>query len=380
MTDGDTIRPVTGPSVLPAQRLGETLAAGHGGITGENVHSTALPHVEVPSRPAPTRRPEPAEEIIGEPLPKKQRYGGEGFFRSVTTVGGSTVLAIIAAIAVFLVVKAIPALTANKENFFTYAKWTTNAIGDAHFGIAALAFGTIVSAAIALLIAVPIALGIALYLSHYAHKRVATALGFVVDLLAAVPSVVFGLWGREYFAGPVQDLSIWLNKYLGWIPIFASDTGFGHSVLLGSLVLAIMILPIVTSLSREVFMQTPREHEEAAMALGATKWEVIRTAVLPYGRPGIVASVMLGLGRALGETIALAMTLGSSFVISASIVEPGGNTIAANIANAFGEANDQGRSALIASGLVLFAITLIVNMSARAIVRRRKRFLAAATT
>ena len=380
MTDGDTSPQVTGPSVLPAQRPGTlSPAAGLGGIHGEDVHATALPHVEVPVRPAPARRPEPAEEPHGEPLPKKRRYGGEGFFKSLTTLGGCTVLAVIEAIAVFLVVKAIPALTANKENFFTFTKWTPNAVGDVRFGIASLAFGTVLSAAIALLVAVPVAIGIALYLSHYAHKRVATFLGFVIDLLAAVPSVVFGLWGREYFAGPVQDLSAWLNKYLGWFPLFASDGRFGHSVLLGSLVLAIMILPIVTSLSREVFMQTPREHEEAALALGATKWEVIRTAVLPYGRPGIVASIMLGLGRALGETIALAMTLGSSFVISWSIVEPGGNTIAANIANAFGEANDDGRSALIASGLVLFAITLVVNMSARAIVRRRKRFLAAAT-
>ncbi|GIG65199.1 phosphate ABC transporter permease subunit PstC [Phytomonospora endophytica] len=363
---------------MPAQRPGNTLAAGHSGVTGETV--SALPTVEVPDRPAPARPEEPREVHVGEPLPKRRRYGGETYFKSLTTVGGSAVLAIIAAIALFLIIEAVPALSANKENFFTFTKWSPNALNDAHFGIASLAFGTILSAAIALLVAVPIALGIALYLSHYAHRRVATILGFAIDLLAAVPSVVFGLWGREFFAVPVQDLSIWLNKYLGWFPLFASDGRFGHSVLLGSLVLAIMILPIVTSLSREVFMQTPREHEEAAMALGATKWEVIRTAVLPYGRPGIVASVMLGLGRALGETIALAMTLGSSFVISWSVVEPGGNTIAANIANAFGEANDQGRSALIASGLVLFAITLIVNMTARAIVRRRKRFLAAATT
>ncbi|WP_285667276.1 phosphate ABC transporter permease subunit PstC [Actinorhabdospora filicis] len=340
---------------------------------------TALPSVEVPTRTAPAPAPD-VTDAPGEPLPRKRRVGGEGYFKAVTTVGGSAVLAIIAAIALFLIVEAIPSLRANKENFFSYLKWNPNPLDDAHFGIASLAFGTVLSAAIALLVAVPIALGIALYLSHYANKRVATILGFAVDLLAAVPSVVFGLWGREYFAGPVTDFSVWLNKYLGWIPLFSSETGFGHSVLLGSLVLAIMILPIVTSLSREVFMQTPREHEEAAMALGATKWEVIRTAVLPYGRPGIVASVMLGLGRALGETIALAMTLGSSFLISWSVVEPGGNTIAANIANSFGEANQQGRSALIASGLVLFAITLIVNMSARAIVRRRKKFLAAAAT
>jgi phosphate transport system permease protein len=309
----------------------------------------------------------------GGALPKRRTFGAERAFHGATLAAGTMVLVIIVAIAVFLIAKAVPALRANTANFFTYQDWFPNDAAP-RFGIAALAFGTVLSSVLALLLAMPVALGIALYLSHYAPRRISTALGFLIDLLAAVPSVVFGLWGRDYFTGPVTDLSVWLNKYFGWIPLFGGNGPFGKSVLLGSLVLAIMVLPIITSLSREVFMQTPTANEEAALALGATKWEMIRTAVLPYGRPGVIGATMLGLGRALGETIALAMTLGFLSTISFNLIQNGGNTIAANIANAFGEANATGRGALIASGLVLFAITLIVNITARAIIYRRREF------
>ncbi|TDB74865.1 phosphate ABC transporter permease subunit PstC [Micromonospora sp. KC723] len=309
----------------------------------------------------------------GGALPTARRFGAERAFRGLTLAAGGFVLVVIAAIAIFLIAKAVPALQANTENFWTFEGWFPND-AEPKFGIGALAFGTVLTATLALLVAVPIALGIALYLSHYAPRRVGTSLGFLIDLLAAVPSVVFGLWGREIFLNPVRDFSAWLNTYFGWIPIFGGDGPFGRSILLGSLVLAIMVLPIVTSLSREVFLQTPTANEEAALALGATRWEMIRTAVLPYGRPGIIAAVMLGLGRALGETIALAMTLGITFNISFNLIENGGNSIAANIANTFGEANETGRGALIASGLVLFAITLIVNITARAIIYRRREF------
>jgi phosphate transport system permease protein len=314
----------------------------------------------------------------GGALPSQRRFGFERLFRWFTTASGATVLVIIVAIAIFLVAKAIPAIRADKANFLTYQDWFPDDPTDPKFGIAALAIGTIMSATLALLVAVPIAMGIALCLSHYAHKRVATSLGFTIDLLAAVPSIVFGLWGRDYFYYPVRDFSGWLHRYFGWIPLFGGDGPYGKSILLGGLVLAIMVLPIVTSLSREVFVQTPTMNEEAALALGATKWEMIRMVVLPYGRPGLIASVMLGLGRALGETIALALTLGSTFTIRWDIVDVGGNSIAANIANKFGEAGDIGRGALIASGLVLFAITLVVNMAARAIVFRRREFVGGA--
>jgi phosphate transport system permease protein len=319
----------------------------------------------------------------GGALPRKRRFGAETLFRGTTTAAGTIVLVIIVAIAVFLIAKAVPALRADDSNFLTEKRWLTsdetNGQPTPHFGVAAIAFGTVLTAAIALLLAVPVATGIALFLSHYAPKRLANGLGFVIDLLAAVPSVVFGLWGRDYFAEPVRDFSGWLHRYFGWIPLFGSDGPYGKSVLLGSIVLAIMVLPIITSLTREVFLQTPTANEEAALALGATKWEMVRTAVFPYGRPGIIASVMLGLGRALGETIALALTLGATYTISLDVLGPGGNTVAANIANHFGEATDIGVGALIASGLVLFAITLVVNMVARLIVYRRREFVGSAT-
>jgi phosphate transport system permease protein len=309
----------------------------------------------------------------GGALPKKARFSAESGFRGLSVTAGAMVLVIIVAIAIFLISKAVPALHADKANFLTSKEWFPNDASP-RFGIAALAFGTVLTSVIALIVAVPIALGIALFLSHYAPQRLATPLGFTIDLLAAVPSVVFGLWGRDVFLNPVRDFSAWLNKYFSWIPLFGGDGPFGRSILLGSLVLAIMVLPIVTSLSREVFQQTPGMNEEAALALGATRWEMIRTAVLPYGKPGVIAAVMLGLGRALGETIALAMTLGTVFSISFNLIQNGGNSIAANIANTFGEANATGRGALIASGLVLFAITLVVNMAARAIIYRRREF------
>jgi len=312
-------------------------------------------------------------QVGGGWLPRRKGFGAERAFSTVTLLAGAMVLVIIVAITVFLIAKAIPALRANDANFITETEWFPNQ-SPPTFGIAALAWGTLVSSVIALVVAVPIALGIALYLSHYAYERIATAFGFLIDLLAAVPSVVFGLWGFTVFIEPVRTFSVWLNKYFGWLPFFGGDGPFGRSFMLGGLVLAIMVLPIITALSREVFMQTPTANEEAALSLGATRWEMIRTAVLPYGRPGVVAAVMLGLGRALGETIALALTLGFINEVTLNIIENGGNSIAANIANGFGEADDIGRGALIASGLVLFAITLVVNMAARAVIYRRRDF------
>ncbi|GAA4233255.1 phosphate transport system permease protein [Streptosporangium album] len=281
-----------------------------------------------------------------------------------------------AAIAVFLVVEAIPALQANKGSFFTTLTWEPN--GSQAFGIGALAFGTVISALLALIMAVPVAVGVALFISHYAPRRLAGVLGYVVDLLAAVPSVVYGLWGVVFLVPFMQGPSEFLNEYLGFIPLFGGDIVTGRSMLTASIVLAVMILPIVAAISREVFLQVPRAHEEAALALGATRWEVIKTAVLPFGRPGVISASMLGLGRAMGETIAVALIFPATFGISFQILTPQGNSIAANIANGFGEATPVGRGALIASGLVLFIITLLVNMGARLIVARRKEFSGAA--
>jgi phosphate transport system permease protein len=196
----------------------------------------------------------------------------------------------------------------------------------------------------------------------------------VIDLLAAVPSIVYGLWGALVLVPHMNGLFGWLDKYLGWTGIFSWQGGAPRSMLTVSILLAIMILPIITNVSREVFRQVPQMHEEAALALGATRWEVIRMSVLPFGRSGVISASMLGLGRALGETMAVATVLSPTFDINASLLDPGGGTFAQNIASKFGEATADGRDALIASGLVLFVITLLVNGAARVIIARRAEY------
>jgi phosphate transport system permease protein len=299
---------------------------------------------------------------------------GDRMFAFATRGSGIFVLVIMAAIAVFLIWEAIPALQANRVNFLTSQDWSPDSVPP-RFGIAQLAFGTVLSSFLALIMATPVAIGIALFIGFYAPRRVAGALGFIVDLLAAVPSVIYGLWGLHFFVTKMAGVADFLNHNFGWTYLFGGDSVGGRSILTASVVLAIMILPIISSISREVFLQVPQEHLEAALALGATRWEVIRLAVLPFGRSGMMSAAMLGLGRALGETIAVAMVLSTASGITLRILKEGGNTFAANIANTFAEAGTGGRGALIASGLVLFVITLIVNMAARAIVARRKEFV-----
>ena len=239
-----------------------------------------------------------------------------------------------------------------------------------------LIFGTLWAAALALVMAMPVALGIALFISHYAPRRLAAGLGYIIDLLAAVPSVVFGLWGANVLAPMIQPAYTWLAENLGFIPLFAGPaSGTGRTILTAAIVLAVMVLPIITAISREVFLQTPRLYEEAALALGATRWEVISTVVLPFGRPGVISGAMLGLGRALGETMAVAMVLSGSGIISFDLISSvNPTTIAANVALRFPEAYGINVNVLIATGLILFAITLVVNSIARYIVNRRKEF------
>ena len=295
-------------------------------------------------------------------------------FRWLVIAAGVTVLVIMAAIAVFLVVKSIPAITTNSTSMWATEQWAPDS-DPPSWGIAVLIFGTLWTAVIAMIIAMPIGVGTALFISFYASPRLSTALGFVVDLLAAVPSIIFGLWGLYFFMPQIVPLSQWLATYFGWIPIFENSQDlYTKSILIAGLVLAIMVLPTVSAISREVFLQVPKGHVESSLALGATRWEMIRMAVLPFSRGGVVSAAMLGLGRALGEAIAVALILSAVFEINWQITEPGGNSIAANIALKWGEAGINGRSALIATGLVLFAITLAVNMTARWIVDRRKEF------
>jgi phosphate transport system permease protein len=294
---------------------------------------------------------------------------GDRLFNGVAVTAGVIILATLAAVAIFLIARAMPALVATPAEL-------ERAGTDFWPYVPPLIFGTVWAALLALILALPLALGIALFISHYAPRKLAQSLGYAIDLLAAIPSVVYGLWGILVLAPAVRPLYDWLVTNMGWFPLFAGPvSGTGRTVLTVAVVLAVMILPIITALCREVFLQTPRLHEEAALALGATRWEVIRMAVLPFGRAGIISATMLGLGRALGETMAVAMVLSPSIVISFALLQSKNpTTIAANIALKFPEATGLGISSLIATGLVLFVITFVVNALARVVINRRKEF------
>jgi phosphate transport system permease protein len=284
----------------------------------------------------------------------------------VTRGAGLLILVALAGVALFLTLEGAPALGAHRADLAGRS--------DIAVYVGPLIFGTLLAATLALILALPLSIGVALAVSHYAPRRVAIALGHVVDLLAAVPSVVYGLWGIGFLGPRLVPLYEWLTAHLGWIPLFAGPaSGTGRTILTASVVLAVMILPIITAISRELFLQTPRLHEEAALALGATRWETIRLAVLPHARSGIVSAAMLGLGRALGETMAVAMVLSASGVVTFNLVSSTNpSTIAANIALKFADATGLQVNALIASGLALFVITFVVNLAARALVARRE--------
>lgn len=291
---------------------------------------------------------------------------GDKIFSGAALGAGILILVTLLAVAVFLLIQALPVFTADPtlvsggEGFATY--------------IFPIVIGTVIAAAIALLIATPVGIAVALFISHYAPRRLAAGLGYVIDLLAAIPSVIYGAWGYLVLAPALVPSYQWLAENLGFIPLFdgpASQTG--KTILTAGIVLAVMVLPIITSLSREIFLQTPKLHEEAALALGATRWEMITMSVIPFARPGIISAVMLGLGRALGETMAVALVLSTGALIP-SLIKSGNQTIAAEIALNFPEAFGLRLSELIAAGLVLFVITLVVNLIARAIIARHKEF------
>ncbi|MGM0344871.1 MULTISPECIES: phosphate ABC transporter permease subunit PstC [Streptomyces] len=320
--------------------------------------------------------PPPASQPTAEPKKSANRgatRAGDRIFLGLSRGSGILLLVIMAAIAVFLTYRASLAISKDHGNFLTTFEWNTNLMPPS-FGIAVLAFGTVVSSIVAMALAVPVAVAIALFLTHYAPRRMSGPVAYVIDLLAAVPSIVYGLWGALVLVPHLNGLFGWLNDYFGWTGILSWQGGPPRSMLTVGILLAIMILPIITNVSREVFRQVPRMHEEAALALGATRWEVIRMSVLPFGRSGVISASMLGLGRALGETMAVATVLSPTFDIQTSLLDPGGGTFAQNIASKFGEATQDGRDALIASGLVLFVITLLVNGAARAIIARRKEY------
>ncbi|WP_291410826.1 phosphate ABC transporter permease subunit PstC [Actinophytocola sp.] len=296
-------------------------------------------------------------------------------FSNAARAAGVLILVILAAVAIFLVAEAWPAIDTPTEVLADRIQWIEE--GQSLLGyVGPLVFGTVLAALIALLIATPVAIGVALFISHYAPRRLAQVFGYAIDLLAAIPSVVYGLWGALWLMPKVYPVFVWLSEYLGFIPIFAGPVGTPpRTILTAGIVLAVMILPIITAVSREVFLQTPTLHQEAALALGATRWEMVRLAVFPFARSGIISATMLGLGRALGETMAVAMVLSPGLAYSFFILQPGQQqNIAANIALKFPESTSIGVNVLIFTGLVLFVITLVVNMIARWIVSRRAEF------
>jgi len=301
---------------------------------------------------------------------------GDRLFGGAATVSGIIVIALVTLIAVFLIVQAVPALMNNSASFFTSRVWAPGGEQPA-FGILEFLWTTVTASTIAMLVAVPVGVAVALFITQYAPTWMRRPAASLVDLLAAVPSIVYGLWGLIAFAPVFKPVQGWIESALGWFPLFAPTGISGGTIFFIGIVLAIMVLPIVTALSREVFDQTPTAHKEGALALGATQWEMIRTAVLPFGRPGVISASMLALGRALGETIAVtflvsALSDGSPWTWS---LFNGGETFASKIANNAAEFSNPGKTgAYIAAGLVLFVLTFVVNSIARVVIERRKAF------
>ncbi len=294
----------------------------------------------------------------------ERRRRGDRVFGNVAVIGAVTVLALLAGVAIFLVTEGFPAITASSselphgETFINY--------------VAPLAFGTAMAGVLAMVVAVPLAVAVALFITHIAPPRIALWLGFVVDLLAAIPSIIYGLWGIFVLGPAAVPAMKWLEEKLGFIPIFEGPASItGRTMLVVGLVLAVMILPIVSAVAREVFAQTPRKLQEGAQALGATRWEMIKTTVLPFGKSSVISGAMLGLGRALGETMAVAIILSVSGGVTFNLISQANpSTIAANIALNFPESSGIAINLLIATGLVLFVITLATNFFARWIIAR----------
>lgn len=291
-------------------------------------------------------------------------------FKYVACICGILILLILAAVAIFLLFRATPLIFADRNQLSSvYADFTGGKSHNFLSYVIPLIFGTVLMSALALCFAFFVAIGIALFISHYAPKKIVPFLSSVVDLLAAIPSVIYGLWGGLVLVPAMYPFWDWISRFLSWIPLFAGPVANpSRCAATVSVVLAVMILPIITSIARDIFQQAPRLQQEGALALGATKWEMIKLAVLPFAKSGIVSASMLGLGRALGETMAVLMILSPGFTFGINIFRASQNqTIAANIAAQYPEANGLGVSALIGTGLVLFVISFVVNFVARKI-------------
>jgi phosphate transport system permease protein len=318
--------------------------------------------------PEPRRRP---RNVIGP---------ADKVFAAVASLSGGAVLVVMGTVGLFLAIRAWPALQEAGWGFLTTQEWNP---GSGRFGIAAVLFGTVTIGLIAVVVSIPFAIATALFISEYAPERWKRTLISLVDLMAAVPSVVYGLWGafflQEYAAGVAQ----WLSTYVGWIPIFdmpgrdprdplGTLTDFKSSAFMAGVVVAMMVTPIACSVMREAFSQAPPGEREGAYALGATRWGMIRDVVLPYGRGAMIGGTMLGLGRALGETITVAMIISPIFQIQWHILAKGGISVSSLIALRYGDSGTFSLSALFAAGLALFLMTMAVNFAAAIIVSRSR--------
>jgi phosphate transport system permease protein len=298
-----------------------------------------------------------------------QRTTADKIYRGVTTGAAMTTLVVMGLIGLFLIIQAAPALRMAGAKFLTTAEWRPDD-DPAIFGIASMLFGTVVISLIALVIAVPVSISTAVFVNEYLPSKIQKAFVSVLDLLAAIPSLIFGLWGLFFLQPHLNGVSRFLSDRVSFIPIFKTNEIYGSSMFNAGVVLALMIVPIIASISRAVIAEVPRSLCEAALALGGTRSGMVRQVVLPYSRGGLVGASMLGLGRALGETIAIALILSFDFTVSGRILQPGGASVAGTIALRFPEALENGRSALSAAGLALFVLTLLVNSAARAVVAR----------
>jgi len=299
---------------------------------------------------------------------------GDRIFRLVMRAAGLAVLLITGLILVFLVLRSLAAFRAVGFHFFTTSTWF---ISSNQFGIAAILPLGVLIAVIALIIAVPVGLATALFIAEYAPPRLRRTLIAAIDLMAAIPSIIVALFALYFVMPRILGTTAWLSHHLGFIPFFHNPlpnapASYVASTFIAGVMVSVMVIPIITSLSRQVFSQAPQGEREAAYALGSTKWGMVRTVVLPYGRAGMIGASMLGLGRALGETIAVSFILTPIFVFNSHVLQAGGNSVTYMIANFVLEAGTKGISALFAAGLVLFALTLVINTIAAIIINRSR--------
>jgi phosphate transport system permease protein len=318
-------------------------------------------------------RPAPADDDVPRTI-VSQGSRGDVIFRVSLKAAGLSSFVITAMILIFLVYRGMWALRTDGFSFFTKQNWIF--VGN-QFGIGGVLPETLIIGGIASVIAIPVALATAIFISEYAPDRLRRPLIAVIDLMAAIPSIIYGVWGRFFLMPRAIGVMSWLSRHLNWFPPFkttveASSSTFVGSPMIAGMVVSLMAIPIITSLSREVFSQAPQGEREAAYALGSTRWGMIRTVVLPFGRGGAIGAAMLGIGRALGETIAVLLIITPVYQLNWHVLQSGGYSIASLIAGTWASATYQQLSALMAAGLTLFAITLTVNALAATVISRSR--------